>query len=305
MSGTAETVPIADGAARAEVVPALGGGLARLDARDGEGWRAILRPWSGEPAPLGLAMNVLLPWSNRMSRGGFEWDGARWDVPSNLEGEPCPLHGDAWQRSWSVLRRDEAEVALALDGGTGPYRYEAELAYAIEAGALRATLRVVNRAGRALPYGAGFHPWFPRAPGTRLKAPAAAMWREGPGHLPLDPAPVPLGGRDAPRFDEPAPLPKGWINAGFEGWSGRARLLWPDGRAVRIEASRELGRYVLYSPSGDAPFVCFEPVSHAIDAFHLDGGPERHGMRVLGDGAGWEVGCRLIPERAEEVGDGA
>src|SRR6185437_5812217 len=86
-------------------------------------------------------------------------------------------------------------------------------------------------------------------------------------------------------FSTVRPLPAGFINNGFEGWDGRARVAWPArGLALDIAAAPPLTRYVVYSPSAASGFFCFEPVSHPVDAYHLPGGPLRHGMVCLAPG---------------------
>ena len=59
----------------AEVVPQIGGGLARLDWLDGYQARPLLRGLppgvTDTPLPGQLACFPLLPWSNRMAPSGF------------------------------------------------------------------------------------------------------------------------------------------------------------------------------------------------------------------------------------------
>ena len=54
------------------------------------------------------------------------------------------------------------------------------------------------------------------------------------------------------------------------GWGRDHR---PAGRRDRaVDAgSPELGVFIVYSPSRDADFFCFEPVSHPVDAHHGEG----------------------------------
>lgn len=95
----AERIVLDNGNARLELVPALGGGIARLDVRHPNGALfPVLRPWNGrmEDGPFALGCNVLVPFSNRISGGGFEHDGAFHPVPANLRGEPLPIHGTAF-----------------------------------------------------------------------------------------------------------------------------------------------------------------------------------------------------------------
>ena len=67
-----------------------------------------------------------------------------------------------------------------------------------------------------------------------------------------------------------------------------------DGVVLSIAASPALGVYILYSPAKDAGFFCFEPVSHAVDAYHLPGGPEAHGLRLLQPGDSFGIECRFL-----------
>ena len=262
--------------------------------------RPFTWPAAGEPPAFAAAMNLLVPWSNRVSGGGFEFGGRTYELHPNLAGEPFPIHGDAWLSEWSVETADGREAILAHDGAIGPYRYRASVRYAILDGVLDATLSVRALQEDPLPYGLGFHPWFVRRPGTTLEAASTAMWREDERHLPAGRA----GPGEAHDFRAAEPLPDRWVNNGFDGWDGRAVLRHSDGSGVRIDAVRgageeveaaALGRFVLYSPAGDAPFACFEPVSHAIDAYHLPGGPLAHGMVALARGEALSASCRFTP----------
>lgn len=285
---------IADDRIRAVVRPDLGGGLARLDRRRGDGWDPVLRPLDGADAlpgaAFGMAMNLLVPFSNRLS-DGLRHDGARHRVPPNVEGERYPLHGDGWLSAW-VLERAEANAArLSHRGAIGPWTYRATVDYRVEDGALDTALAVANE-GDALPFGLGLHPWFVRRPGATLHAPAAAQWLEGDGHLPTER----IGLADPRAFDarSPAPLPHRWINAGFDGWDGMAVLRWPGDGGVRLTA-QGAQRCVLHSPGAASAFFCVEPVTHAIDAPALPGGAAAHGMAVLAPGATVRLACRIEP----------
>lgn len=254
------------GEARATVVPALGGGIGRLD------WRGmdILRPWGGrlEDGPFALGMNLMVPFSNRIA-GGFDWDGKRHEVAPNLEGEPFAIHGDGFQRVWDIERADEAEAVLRLSGAIGPWAYDARAAYRLEAERLECRLEMVNRGGADMPFGGGFHPWFPRDAATRLRFACAGYWPETAQHLRATDAPVALP--EGWGWEAPAPLPAGWINAGFAGWDGHATIHHP-GLTLTVAAAG-CDTTIVYSPGADSGFFCFEPVSHPVDAVNLPGMP--------------------------------
>jgi aldose 1-epimerase len=58
-------------------------------------------------------------------------------------------------------------------------------------------------------------------------------------------------------------------------------------------ADRRMRAVELFSPGADAGFFCFEPVSHAVDAFHLAGGPQVHGLKILRPGDLFGIECRF------------
>jgi aldose 1-epimerase len=56
------------------------------------------------------------------------------------------------------------------------------------------------------------------------------------------------------------------------GWDGTAELLVGHGRPrISLTTSTSLDTFLLYSPSAEADFFCFEPVTHAVDAHHRGG----------------------------------
>ena len=289
-----DLVEIGDARARVVVAPGVGAALVRYDLLTDDGPLALLRAPADDVAtePFALASNVLVPWSNRISGGGFWFDGEFHALEPNLPGEALPIHGNGLQMPWRVVGEaaDRVDLAVASDG-PGPFRYDAMVRYALADGVLTMALTVTNRARRPLPYGFGFHPWLPRTAAMTLAAPADRVWLEDERHLPTEVMAV----QERPAWDFAAAkgLPADWINNAFAGWSGSARVAWPEtGAALTITASENLSTYIVYSPNADADFFCFEPVSHPVDAHNLDDAP---GLLRLADGeaaAGW---CTLAP----------
>jgi aldose 1-epimerase len=258
------------GPSKAEIFPEMGAGLAGLWADE----KPVLRPWSGrvEDGPFALACNLLIPFSNRISGGGFAYDGESYSLAPNLPGEACPIHGDGFQRPWRTVAvtGDQAELRLG-SGEIGPFQHSASVNYHLTQGSFETRLAVTNTGDLALPFGLGFHPWFPRDAGTRLQFNATGQWPEGPDHLPTTSAPVPFD-TGCP-WEQPLPLPHGWINCGFSGLDGSAKVVQGE-KAMSLQiTSKGLGTALLYSPSDKADFFCFEPVSHPVDAHNLPGQP--------------------------------
>lgn len=280
-------IELRNGSLRAQVLPAAGGGLARLDwlaAGDGAAPVPVLRPApEGEAAPNAwqLACFPLVPWSNRIAPEGFEFEGQRVVPAPNREGEPCPIHGDGWRLPWQVESRDEASVVLSLyRRDASPFAFTAHMAYTLSENALRVSLKVTNNGAHALPFGLGLHPWLPHPEDACLRAPADGVWLSGADKLPIERVAPPAGwdfGGAAPR-----PLPRDGVDHAFTGWDGQAQIDWP-ARKLRLRIEADMGYYILYVPPGK-DFFCFEPVDHPINAFNLPGGAAANGLTILAPG---------------------
>ena len=277
------TLELNDGRVSAVVRPTLGAGIARFDFIARGKREPLFRPEPAQGAqhPFELALQVLVPWSNRVSGEGFSFRGKRYHLEPNLIGEPHPIHGNGFSMPWDVIEHGPESAVLRLDSvGPGPFRYAATLSYGVADGVLSMSLLVENTGDQALPFGFGFHPWMIRTPNTQLRASASRVWLEDEQHLRKGTAPVVI-----PHdwdFQSLASLPDGWINNAFTGWDGTGEVWWPD-RELRLyfTASAVLSTYLVYSPSRSADFFCFEPVSHPVDAFNLPGEPTSHGLVIL------------------------
>src|SRR5271169_2497237 len=151
-------VAISDDLAEVVVFPQMGAGLARYDLLIEGRRESILRPAPEAPRdPFELALNLLIPWSNRISGGGFRWRGMFHPLAPNLAGEASPIHGDAFHGVWRVSEvRPEAVRLTFANPGIGPFLYEAEIVYQLAGGALTMELAIISRSQLALPFGFGF-----------------------------------------------------------------------------------------------------------------------------------------------------
>jgi aldose 1-epimerase len=269
---------------RAQVLPAIGGALARLDALGGGHPRQLLRACelpagAADPTPSQLACFPLVPWSNRIGNGGFDFQGRRFDLAPNRAGEPCPIHGEGWQQRWELALQSSSCVELVLDRrGHAPFAYAARLRYNLIGPVLEVTLEVCSHAKHTMPFGLGLHPWLPRTEGVLLQARAQGVWQRGGNGLPTVPVAIP----DHWNFSRPRRLPEGGIDNVFSGWDGAADIVWSEtGQRLTIKADMQY--YIVYTRPG-ADFFCFEPVDHMINAHNLEGGPAKHGLTLLGPG---------------------
>lgn len=281
---------------RLGLVPSLGGGVAAWQLQRGAAAPFdIWRPWDGRnPDRYSLASFAMVPWSNRISAGGFTQDGRFHAVSPNRPGEPYPIHGDGWLQAWHLEQPAPDTAVMNLESHRfdgDPYDYTARQIFRLVPGGLDQAVSVTHLGEQPLPYGLGLHPWFPRSPGTRLKAAVQGVWLSG-----ADPLPTAHTTAWPPGWDLNAGLDVNGslVDNGYTGWSGSASITWPEqGMQLEmsvpdVQAQAGTGYCLLYRPpSGEA--FCFEPITHPIDAFHL---PQRPGLRVLRRGETFRLAVR-------------
>ena len=244
-----------------------------------------------------MGCNVLLPFANRISDGGFKTPRGHLKLSPNLVGEPFPIHGNAFQEPWQIKRVEGNEVCLTLQSeGPNRFRYSAQLHYKLEEGILSMDLDVINQAGETLPYGIGFHPWLAREEDSQLQFNAIGCWLEDSQHLPTEHV-VP-GSSSSSDFREKGGFPRGLLNNAYTGWDGIAELLRPQqGLKVHVKAADPLSCLQIYSPLVDADFVCVEPVNHTVDALNNVGKPGTVCPKWLENNESLSVTCSIEPEK--------
>jgi aldose 1-epimerase len=274
------------------VVTTTGGSVWRFFAKQSGREHPIFR--DGPPGPDRVALQAgcfpFVPYGNRVRDSRFDYEGAHYTLAPNVSWDPHALHGDGWMGEWRLLQHDGRELRLgyAHRADRSPYDYTAEQVFTLDERTLTLGLIVTNTGDTALPFGLGWHPFFPLTPDTTLQAETRSFWDQDAVFLPTVERPT---GGDLD-FTAGAPLPRRWINTQFEGWDGRAAIRWPDrGLALQIEADRLFDRCVLFvsdpavEPGYAYDHFCFEPMSHGIDGHNrLDGGLRRlaPGERLAG-----------------------
>lgn len=293
-----ERIVLETGEAVVEIVPRLGGSLAAFDLMVGGDRVPILRRWTGEwENPRAFASSPMVPWFNRISGGGFRFGGKFYAIAPNDPLEPFPIHGDGWYSPWEIAARRPDSVTLRLRSqAIPPFDYEATQTLTLAGARLDMTLALKHLGRAPLPYGLGQHPWFVRTPATRLHAPATGVWPTQPPQFPASMKTDPIP--EKWNFSRPHALPADRIDNGFAGWNGRARIDWPDrGVAVDVEADSGVRFYQVYSPDGNSPFFCFEPVTHPNNALAMPEPPEETGLRVLLPGEETAMRVALVAAR--------
>lgn len=252
----------------AEIAPAIGGSVTRLDLHRGGEVHAILR--SSDDAALArngasqAAMHPMLPFANRLPGNRIDLVEPHLTLEPNVAGESCALHGIGWQRAWRVVtaHEDRCTLELIVSQEEWAFGFRAVQKFSVQDREFRAEIAIENISEQPIPVGLGFHPYFVRAEGMTLQFHADRFWLEGPGHLPTDAISLP----PELDFSKPVRLPDCWRNNCYSGWDGRAVLHDPArGLELSLQASHPLRDLMLYAPAGEGYF-CLEPQSHTTGA---------------------------------------
>jgi aldose 1-epimerase len=288
-----ERIALESDAAFVEIVPRLGGAISAFDAkRDGDRL-PIFRRWTGEwENPRALGSSPIVPWFNRLDGGGFHFREKFFPVAVNDPLEPFPIHGDGWLSPWEMVEHSDGRCILRLRSTKNPpFDYEARQTIALDGRTLSMRLTVRHLGAAPAPYALGQHPWFVRTPDVQLTAPATGAWLTQPPAFPTSPTPDAIPARWD--FSMPRALPDDFIDNGFSGWDGRARIAWPGrGVALDIEADAGVRFYHVYSLDKDCPIFCFEPVTAPFNALGQPGEPQAKGLRVLAEGEATSLDVR-------------
>ena len=238
----------------------------------------------------------LVPYSNRIADGRFRFDSVNYRLDVNSAIPSHPIHGVGWVRPWNVRniktvrtaqRATASRVTLALthvakeeSDPVWPWSFEAIQHYDLDDERLRWSISVTNHDLRPMPAGIGLHPFFAKSPGMEVEFAARAAWRNDARTLPLGRTPVP------PEWDftTARAIAELEVNNCFDGWSGTARLAWPDRRwGLALAADKVFGHLVVYTaPERDS--IAIEPVSHANNALNLADRYNDSAMHVLAPG---------------------
>ncbi|EPE94215.1 aldose 1-epimerase [Rhizobium grahamii] len=273
------------------------GGLVLGFWRDvGMGRTALLRQSASQDVDaLGSSCYPLVPFGNRVKGNAFSFGGAEYRLRPNTDWDKHYLHGEGWQSDWSIVGQTPASVEMSFthSGGNTPYVYKAHQRFALDEAGLTMTLMVENRGEHAMPFGIGWHPYFPMTPNTTLLASARKFWTEVEDWLPGKQTAIP----ENLDFSSPAPLPHQWVNNGFEDWSGEALITWPEWNTSLHLTADAIFKHAFvfvsdttFDPTFKRDYFCFEPMTHLANGHNMSGLGD---LTVLGSGQSMSGGIHM------------
>ncbi len=282
-----------------DVLPGTGASIAAGRVRLRGAWVDLLRPTP--PADLGAveqcASFAMVPWSNRIRDGVLRFAGRAWQLQHN-GADGTAIHGATGWATWDVVERSESAVTLAYDstrlvGVNFPWRFAAQLTYAVEGTRLSVTTSVRNLDTEAFPAGFGHHPYFRRAlvaPGTWvpphgdpvLHVPAARGFPLEAG-MAVGPAGEPAARAD---YRRPRPVGRAFVDDVLTDLSRDepVRITYDEGLVVELRSDPVYAHLVVYVPPG-RPYFAVEPVTNVNDGVTLhEAGVPGTGVVVLEPG---------------------
>jgi len=238
----------------------------------------ILRP---APAvlstPLHASCYLLAPWSNRVNKARFRFQGEEYALKPNFAGGHA-IHGDVHTRPWTITDRTPVSARMTFDSASYPdvnypFAFACVFRALVEPTGVRLDLSITNRHDGPIPVGLGFHPFFMRQlwstdDKVELCAPVQARYPHADG-VPTGPA---VPNYTTSRLSGQAPLLPD-LDDCFSGFQSPATIKYPaSGVELTLKASKTLTHLVCYTPTtpaGPIPWFCVEPVTIANDGFNL------------------------------------
>lgn len=253
--------------AKVVVDPTLGGSITQYTVFKNDTAYPIFREIDS-PKVSGDTCNFpLVPFSNRIRDGKFEWQGKHVELPLNFLPETNTIHGHGWQLPWRVVEQSDNQLIIEYDYAAAewPFSYKATQTITLNGSALTMTLALTNLGSSQMPAGLGMHPYFTRTEHVRLHANLEKMWAVDSECLPthLADAPPSLKSKDGMLVNEHV------LDNVLVDYDGEAHIAWPDwGLRATVSSSSNCQFLVCYSPKNE-DFFCIEPVTNITDAFNL------------------------------------
>ena len=241
------SILLANASAKVQISPLLGGAILTYDAKINDLFVPILRDGSAAKSVRETSCFPLVPYSNRIRDGQFEWRDSIIKLPLNHLPEKHSIHGHGWQAPWQVLNQTETSLNLEYhhQADAWPFSYSAQQLFTLENNSLSLELCVTNHSNKPMPAGLGFHPYFSVTDKAFLSSSVDAMWAVDTEKMPTE-----LVEPARAINDREGLLIKGSnLDNVFTGYAGNSTLYWPEWQAkANICSSNNCQFVVLFSP---------------------------------------------------------
>jgi aldose 1-epimerase len=244
------------------------------------GLRGGLKAYRERGSSFGIPL--LHPWANRLASLSYSVGGRSVDLdggrpPVHLDPNGLPIHGVVagtpdWHESGRTPGGGTAAFGAQLDFAADeelmaafPFPHELHVQVELREDTLTIATILVSTGSVAVPVSFGWHPYL-RLPGI----PRADWWVELPvrRRALLDGRGIPTGESERVAI-EPGPLGARTYDDHFDQLDHPATFaLEGGGRRIELELGEGYSHAQVYAPlgTGDEPYVCFEPMTAAVNA---------------------------------------
>ncbi len=261
------TIASSDGSTQVTVVPSRGGALSSMIMAGANGPRELLYVhdyfWDKEindlPGGWPFCFPVCARLERQRERGQYLYDGKLYQLK---------IHGFSWYLPWEVSDQTNDSIVLVLRDNAHtreryPFSFEVELKYQVERGQLTCYQLYRNRSDRAMPYYAGFHPYFlTPLPGKGKES--VELYYEPTRRLIYNQSFTDIIG-EGNLFSLPISIANSAINEQLTmvGKNKAIQLLFPDGDKIQMIAEGKedpnLFPFIQLYTMLEKPFMCVEP----------------------------------------------
>jgi galactose mutarotase-like enzyme len=232
--------------AAATIAPARGGMVIGLSVAGRELLYLDRKTFDDPAANVRGGIPVLFPSPGKLAGDAWSWGGARGAMKQ---------HGFARNLPWDVAATgtdDGAWAALSLSANEVtkaqyPWDFHATFTYRLPSRTLAIEMRIENRGGAPMPFGAGFHPYF--AVREADKAAARIPTRATRAFDNKDKREIAFGGLDLTAEE---------VDIHLHDHGSTAASLSAAGTEIALEGSPEFTHWVVWTLRG-RDFVCLEP----------------------------------------------
>lgn len=192
----------------------------------------------------------LAPWTGRLRKGRFQFDGASYQMPLNMG--PDAIHGTTYNRVWRQLGDDPIFETQLVPHWPFPGRVVQK--FELADNSLTLTLEV-HCEKQPFPAACGWHPWFQRRLSrggeAQLDFKPGMMYHRDEDHI-----------TDGP-LENPRPGP--WDDC-FKDTAQPITLTWP--KALKLSMTSDTNHWVVYNMPEHA--LCVEPMTGPPDALNIE-----------------------------------
>lgn len=267
-------IQLANETLRLVVDPQNGAGTLSFSALVNGQWLPLMPDAQNPDCDLASANFLMLPYSNRIADGRFEFAGQTHQLRNDAQ---HAIHGDVRKRPWTIIEQSTSTLRCSFSSAehediNWPWPFAATALFALTENNLLMRLTLKNQGDTPMPAGFGWHPYFSRAL-TQAGEPVHLQFALDGAYPDANDTRIPSGPLQplAPNQDfsrEKALAPDNFLDTCCYGFDG-GYIAWPNsGVRLRFAPSANCRHLVLYNPAGTSYFAA-EPVTNANNGVNL------------------------------------